>query len=57
MKEIKWSYLILAVIAALSTASFGIAVAEKSLLIAICCALGLGLSYAAARRLRAGSSR
>ncbi|WP_177195398.1 DUF5325 family protein [Salibacterium qingdaonense] len=57
MKQINWSYLILAVIAALSTASFGIAVAERSILIAVCCALGLGFSFAAARRLRSRSGQ
>ncbi|MFD2704951.1 DUF5325 family protein [Salibacterium lacus] len=57
MNQIKWSYLILAFIAALSIASFGIAVAERSILIAVCCVLVLGFSFAAARRLRGRSSQ
>ncbi|MGY4689675.1 DUF5325 family protein [Salibacterium sp. K-3] len=52
MKQIKWSYLILAVIAALSIASFGIAAAERSVLIAVCCLIGLAGSFLTARQLR-----
>ncbi|MFZ4450294.1 DUF5325 family protein [Salibacterium aidingense] len=52
MNQIKWLYFLLAVIAALSIASFGIAVAERSILIAIGCFLGLAGSFTAAKVLR-----
>ncbi|MDQ0298980.1 hypothetical protein J2S78_001400 [Salibacterium salarium] len=53
MNPLKLTYLILAVIATLSIASIGIAVAERSILIAVFCFIGLAGSFTLARLLRA----
>ncbi|WP_185819837.1 DUF5325 family protein [Salibacterium salarium] len=52
MNPVKLTYLLLAVIATFSVASIGIAVAEKSYLIAVFCFIGLFGSFTIARLLR-----